>query len=68
MWCNDLSQLTTYYNLQVRITLYDANLTSLLNITFNAENASVDEWMTENRLIDSPYTQVTSAEYFSMDG
>ena len=60
------SSLNKYF--QTKIALYDSNLTNVLSITFNATNAGTNEWMTRERLIDSPYTNVTSAQWFSIPG
>ena len=56
----------TYF--QVKIALYDADLTNLLSMTFAATNAGIDEWMSKERLIDSPYADITSAKFFSIPG
>ena len=62
--------LSSFFNthFQVKIALYDADLTNVQSMTFNATNAGIDEWMTKERLINSPYTDITSAELFSIPG
>ena len=42
--------------------LYDADLNTLLSITFDATDAGVNDWMSRDRLIDSPYTDIMTSQ------
>ncbi|XP_072039431.1 IgGFc-binding protein-like [Amphiura filiformis] len=53
---------------EVQVVLYSAAGEELLQMTFNGQDSTKYNWMSEDRLIDSSYNDITTQNFFSVQG